>query len=72
MTDLTADRFELEVTAPGAVTVHVHYSPRWAVDGGGCTVDTPRGWTRIENLQPGPVSVSQALHGTRCDHDESN
>jgi hypothetical protein len=71
MTDLSADQFTLDVTASGAVTVHVHYSPRWAVDGGGCTVETALGWTRIENLQPGSVQVSQALHGTRCDHDQS-
>jgi hypothetical protein len=49
--------------------VHVHYSPRWAVQDGGCTVPTTDGWTKIEQLQPGTVRVAQALHGTRCDHD---
>jgi hypothetical protein len=72
ITDLTADRFELDVRAPGAVTVHVHYSPHWAVDGGACTVETPNGWTRIENLEPGQVTVSQALQGTRCDQNKSD
>ncbi len=72
ITDLTADRFELDVRAPGAITVHVHYSPHWAVDGGACTVETPNGWTRIENLEPGPVTVSQALQGTGCDHNASD
>ncbi len=67
MAELNADSFLLDVRAPGAVTVRVHYSPRWAVDGDGCTVETPNGWTRIENLQPGSVRVSQALRGTRCD-----
>jgi hypothetical protein len=71
MTDLSADQFTLDVTAPGAVTVHVHFSPRWAVSGGGCTVATPSGWTRIENVEPGPVQVWQALHGTQCDHDQA-
>ena len=70
MAELNADSFVLDVRAPGTVTVRVHYSPRWAVDGGGCTVETPDGWTRIENLRPGSVTVSQALRGTRCDGDQ--
>jgi hypothetical protein len=70
MSELNADSFVLDVRKPGAVTVRVHYSPRWAVDGDGCTVETPDGWTRIKNLLPGPVEVSQALRGTRCDGDQ--
>jgi hypothetical protein len=66
---LTTDGFVLRVTKAGSVTVHIHDSPHWAVDGGGCTVATPDGWTHIRDLQPGDVRVSQALRGTRCDND---
>ena len=71
LVSLKSDSFELAVTGTAPVTVHVHYSPRWAVEGGGCTVPTPGGWTQIDQLRPGMVGVSQALHGTRCDHDAS-
>jgi hypothetical protein len=69
LVSLTPDSFELAVTGTAPVTVHVHYSPRWAVDGSGCALPTADGWTRIENVQPGAVRVAQALRGTRCDHD---
>jgi hypothetical protein len=72
LTALGVDSFALAVTAAGAVTVRVHYSPRWAVDdNAGCTMPTADGWTRIEQLQPGAVKVSQALHGTRCKRDSA-
>ena len=70
LVSLTPDSFELAVTGTAPLTVHVHYSPRWAVDGDGCTEPTAGGWTRIEQVQPGTVRVAQALRGgTRCDHD---
>ena len=68
---LTADSFELDVQRAGTVTVRIHDSPRWAVDGGNaCTVASSDGWLEIEHLVPGEVRVSQALRGTRCDVDK--
>jgi hypothetical protein len=72
LTAITADSFTLAVTGPGAVTVHVHDSPHWAVNGDGCTISTADGWTRLRNLPRGEVRVVQALRGTRCDHDTQN
>ena len=69
LVSLDPDSFQLAVTGSQPVTVHVHYSPRWAVQDGGCTVPTADGWTKIEQLPIGTVRVAQALHGTRCDHD---
>jgi hypothetical protein len=66
---LTSDSFTLDVTGPGPVTVHIHDSPHWAVQGNGCTVSSPDGWTTIEHLEPGTVRVAQALRGTHCDRD---
>ena len=55
----------------GTVTVRIHDSPHWAVDGGNaCTVASPGGWLVIKRLVPGEVRVSQALRGTRCDVDK--
>jgi hypothetical protein len=51
------------------VTVHIHDSPHWAVDGEGCTTASPDGWTEIQ-APPGVVNVAQALRGTRCDADK--
>jgi hypothetical protein len=70
LVSLTPDSFELAVTGTAPVTVHVHYSPRWAVDGDGCTLPTAGGWTRIEQVPAGTVRVAQALRGgRRCDND---
>ncbi len=67
---LTADSFELDVSRAGTVTVHIHDSPHWAIDGGtACTVAAPGGWLEIEHVVPGELRVTQALRGTRCDVD---
>jgi hypothetical protein len=66
---LSADGFELAVERAGSVTVHIHDSPHWAVDGAGCTIAGRGGWLEIKGLRPGEVSVTQALRGTRCDVD---
>jgi hypothetical protein len=65
----TVDSFTLEVTGPGPVTVHVHDSPHWAVQGDGCTIADAGDWTVLRNLDRGNVRVVQALRGTRCDAD---
>ncbi|MGZ5967436.1 MAG: hypothetical protein ACXWP4_07200, partial [Polyangiales bacterium] len=64
---LKSDGFRLLVTGPGTVTVHIHDSPHWAVDGQGCTSTSADGFTNLHNLPIGEVSVGQALRGTRCD-----
>ena len=64
-----ADTFTLDVTGPGPVTVHIHDSPHWAVQGHGCTSASPDGWTQLFGLDRGSVRVAQALRGTQCDFD---
>ena len=69
LVSITVDSFTLEVTGPGPVTVHVHDSPHWAVQGDGCTIADAGDWTVLRNLERGKVQVVQALRGTRCDAD---
>ncbi len=69
LTSLGADTFTLNVTGPGPVTVHIHDSPHWAIQGPGCTSATPDGWIQLSNLDRGRVRVAQAFRGTRCDVD---
>ncbi len=64
---LAADRFTLRVSAPGNLTVHIHNSPHWAVDGEGCVAGGPGGWLQLLDVRPGELEVSQALRGTPCD-----
>ena len=64
---VTADSFTIDVSRPGNVTVHIHASPHWAVDGAGCTATSPDGWVRLIGVNAGDVLVSQALRGTPCD-----
>ena len=47
---LAADSFTLGVTGPGPVTVHIHDSPHWAVDGQGCTTANGDGWIELHDL----------------------
>ena len=67
---LSSDGFQLLVTGAGPVTVHIHYSPHWAVHGQGCATSTADGWTEIRQAPQGVVTVGQALRGTRCDLDK--
>jgi hypothetical protein len=68
---LKSDGFTLHVTGPGAITVHIHDSPHWAIDGGeGCTTASPDGWTEIHDAPLGDVQIGQALRGSRCDADK--
>ena len=60
---LSTDAFRLRVTGPGPMTVHIHDSPHWAVDGEGCTTASPDGWTVIRDVPLGEVKVEQALRG---------
>ena len=63
---MTADTFTLRVTGTGVITVHIHDSPRWAVQDAGCTSASPDGWIELHHVNPGEVRVAQALRGTRC------
>jgi len=67
---LTPDAFTLRVRGPGVVTVHVHDSPHWAVQGSGCTSASPGNWIQLHNLVPGTVRIVQAFSGTQCDADK--
>ena len=63
---VAADRFTLRVSAPGTLTVRIHYSPHWAVDGSGCVANGPGGWIQLHDVEAGELEVSQALRGTPC------
>jgi hypothetical protein len=63
------DRFTLDVTGPGTLTVRIHASPHWAIDGSGCTTSTDDGWLQLHDLPVGEVDVTQALRGSPCDLD---
>lgn len=60
--------FTLDVQARDAtVVVKQRWSTHWSVDqDGACAAPTADGWLELRNLQPGPVTVSQALIGSRC------
>lgn len=64
--NIGVDYFTLDVRAPGQLTVHIHSSPHWAVEGGGCIAPTTDGWTHIDATSVGALRVSQALRGTPC------
>ena len=38
----------------------------WAVKPGGCAAATDDGWTRLHDLPPGTVTLTQSLSGTPC------
>jgi hypothetical protein len=65
------DRFTVHVSGPGTVTVRIHASPHWAIDGSGCTTSTADGWIQLHGLPRGDVDVTQAMRGTPCDVDSS-
>jgi hypothetical protein len=63
------DKFTVHVSGPGTVTVRIHSSPHWAIDGAGCTTASPGGWVELHGLHRGDVDVTQAMRGTPCDVD---
>lgn len=67
MVSLSPDRFVIDVTQPGDVTVRVRSSSHWAVrDDDGCITSTSDGWTRVHAAHAGRLEVVQALAGTGC------
>lgn len=62
----TPTSFTLEVTGSGPITMRVHSSPHWAVDGRGCVAASPDGWTVIHGAVRGTLEVEQQLGGTPC------
>jgi hypothetical protein len=63
------DTFTVRVTGSGPVTVRIHTSPHWAIDGKGCTTSTADGWVQLHGVARGNVRVTQAMRGTPCDID---
>jgi hypothetical protein len=63
---LAPDSFTLQVQHSGAITVHVHASSHWAIQGVGCATASAAGWTELQDVQPGTVRVEQTLRGSPC------
>jgi hypothetical protein len=66
MTDLSPDRFVLDVSSPGTLLVRVRASSHWAVRGEGCVDASDDGWTQVHADTPGTLEVVQAFRGTPC------
>jgi hypothetical protein len=66
---LTPSSFTLDVHGSADLVIHIHSSPHWAVDGGGCATSTLDQWTLVRGARPGTVRVTQALQGTPCPDD---
>jgi hypothetical protein len=61
MTRLDPDSFTMVTPVPIDVLVRVHYSSHWDVDGPGCVVPSPDGWTLVRATRPGPLRVRQVV-----------
>ena len=58
---LDPDEFTLDVDSPGDVLVRIRYSPHWDIDGPGCLVESPDGWTLLHAPRDGPLRVRQVV-----------
>ena len=58
---LEPDEFTLDVDKPGDVLVRIRYSPHWDIDGPGCLVESPDGWTQLHSPRSGSVRVRQVV-----------
>lgn len=55
---------KLDVTAPGAVLVRVHYNANWSVvSGSACLSQGPQGWLLARATAPGPLQLQLKLVG---------
>ena len=61
MTRLDPDSFTVVTQTPADILVRVHYSSHWDVDGPGCVVPSPDGWTLVRAPRPGPLRVRQVV-----------
>ena len=61
MAALDPDSFSIVTPTPADVLVRVHYSSHWDVDGPGCVVRSPDGWTLVRAPRPGLLRVRQVV-----------
>ena len=61
LVELDADEFTLDVDTPGDVLVRIRYSSYWDIDGPGCLVESPDGWTLLRTPTVGDVRVRQVV-----------
>jgi hypothetical protein len=61
LVELDADEFTLDVDTPGDVLVRIRYSSHWDIDGPGCLVESPDGWTLLRTPSVGDVRVRQVV-----------
>jgi hypothetical protein len=59
------DSLTVDVTEPGPVLVRVHYTSHWTLDGAGCVLPGPNGWTVLRVGRTGPVQLRSTLLGNR-------
>ncbi len=52
----------IDASAPGSVTIRVHYSTSWTiVNGDGCVAPGPGDATLVRTLEPGPLKIAPEL-----------
>jgi hypothetical protein len=62
VTAMTADRLDLQVSKPAALTVRVRYTSYWSVSrGAACVSQTAQGWTGIKVREAGPVALTVSV-----------
>jgi len=59
------DSLTVDVARPGTVLVRVHYTSHWTLDGAGCVLPGPHGWTVLRVAHTGPVQLRSTLLGNR-------
>jgi len=59
------DSLTVDVTKPDRVLVRVHYTSHWTLDGAGCVLAGPHGWTVLRVAHAGPVQLRSTLLGDR-------
>lgn len=57
----TDSTFDIAISAPGTVTIRVHYSPHWTADGHACVRPTTDGWTQLVDTTASTVHLRQEL-----------
>ena len=53
LVELDADEFTLQADDPGDVLIRIRYSSHWDIDGPGCLVESPDGWTLLRDADRG-------------------
>jgi hypothetical protein len=74
LTALGHSSFAIRAPAPGSYTVRVHFTPYWALaGGGGCVARAPGDWTEVRARRAGELRVVIRFsldrvfdHGARC------